>query len=458
MSCAHQPRSSSTAATLIARMPPNTTMATDSGMDSPVAGASVRVPGPPQQRQAPDQLRVMVAGESGLGKASPEPFRHCHCYRPSEREFALTSLYARKIFFSIESPSPGEQDFLSANRLVYSLLKDTPGYGDHVNVSQSFQPVVDHIVNGNKRYLAEVMDGNETPEKDGRTDVCIYFIAAHRCKPIDIEYMKQLSKAVAVIPVIGKSDSMTVDEMKDFKTSIVDLAAQDKELEFFQFSGGFWSQPSGDSMWCLPTSSSWFRFFQSRPGRQNIAIFDSGIFFFPCASRYPWGTCRVMETTHSDNTYLQCLLLEVGFQDMKDEMTARYRAFVKEQTRPITEVTIGVIKSLPRRASYTALNVVHEAQGRRPKSVLALTMAAVCAMVAVMLAYHLCGVSGTPPISVEGMHNPPEGLTDWAKVIEKIQELEGWDRILAAVNSGEEHLDVLIDVLMEDYKMKHGAV
>ncbi|CAN0296287.1 unnamed protein product, partial [Ectocarpus sp. 6 AP-2014] len=69
MWCAHQVRSSSTAATLIARMPPNTTMATDSDMDSPVVGASVRVPGPPQQRQEPDQLRVMVAGESGLGKA-----------------------------------------------------------------------------------------------------------------------------------------------------------------------------------------------------------------------------------------------------------------------------------------------------------------------------------------------------------------------------------------------------
>lgn len=47
--------------------------------------------------------------------------------------------------------------------------------------------------------------------------------------------------------------------------------------------------------------------------------------------RYPWGTCHVMETAHSDNTYLQCLLLEVGFQDVKNEMKARYKAFVEEQ-------------------------------------------------------------------------------------------------------------------------------
>ncbi|CAN0296344.1 unnamed protein product [Ectocarpus sp. 6 AP-2014] len=338
------------------------------------------------------------------------------------------------------------------------FLVDTPGYGDHVNVSQSFQPVVDYIMNGNRRYLAEVRRGNETPEKDGRTDVCIYFIAAHRCKPIDIEYMKQLSKAVAIIPVIGKSDSMTVDEMKDFKTGIVDLAAQDNELEFFQFSDTSWNE-------CLTTlgftvTPDWLGERQPPPYAVISSKVDEphgGLIRNP-ARRYPWGTCRVMETTHSDNTYLQCLLLEVGFQDMKDEMKARYRAFVKEQTRPITEVTVGVIKSLPRRASYAALNVAHEAEGRRPKSVLALTMAAACAMVAVMLAYLLCGVSGTPPILGAGMHKPPEGLADWAEVIEKIQELEGWERILAAVNSGGEHLDVLIDVLMEDYKIKYGAV
>ena len=45
-------------------------------------------------------------------------------------------------------------------------------------------------------------------------------------------------QVVAVIPVIGKSDSMTVAEMKDFKRVIVDLAAEASDLEFFNFSGG----------------------------------------------------------------------------------------------------------------------------------------------------------------------------------------------------------------------------
>lgn len=32
------------------------------------------------------------------------------------------------------------------------------------------------------------------------------------------------------------------------------------------------------------------------------------------------------------------------------------------------------------------------------------------------------------------------------------EQLQGWDRIIAAADSGEEHLDVLLDVLTEYYK------
>lgn len=45
-------------------------------------------------------------------------------------------------------------------------------------------------------------------------------------------------QVVAVIPVIGKSDSMTLEEMKDFKRVIMDLAAEASDLNFFNFSGG----------------------------------------------------------------------------------------------------------------------------------------------------------------------------------------------------------------------------
>ncbi len=54
--------------------------------------------------------------------------------------------------------------------------------------------------------------------------------------------------------------------------------------------------------------------------------------------RYPWGTCHVMETAHSDNRYLQCLLLQVGFQDMKDEMRRRHEKFRRDQVNATRNV------------------------------------------------------------------------------------------------------------------------
>jgi septin family protein len=40
-----------------------------------------------------------------------------------------------------------------------------------------------------------------------QVDVCLYFIAAHRLKLIDIKFMQAISTNVAIIPVIAKADS-----------------------------------------------------------------------------------------------------------------------------------------------------------------------------------------------------------------------------------------------------------
>lgn len=44
-----------------------------------------------------------------------------------------------------------------------------------------------------------------------------------------------------------------------------------------------------------------------------------------------------MRPAHSDNKFLQCLLLEVGYQDMKNEMKKRHRAFVQDQVQDTEE-------------------------------------------------------------------------------------------------------------------------
>lgn len=39
---------------------------------------------------------------------------------------------------------------------------------------------------------------------DPRVDVCVYFVAPHRCKKVDVRFMTELSKHVPVVPVLAK--------------------------------------------------------------------------------------------------------------------------------------------------------------------------------------------------------------------------------------------------------------
>ncbi|CAM9808835.1 unnamed protein product, partial [Scytosiphon promiscuus] len=416
--------------------------------------ANARVPGDPGRKHTQEQLRVIVAGESGLGKTTflNNIFRHLNRgENPMDQAAVVQARGGGGMFGHGKTLTIEERSFKykTHEEDEYEFfLVDTPGYGDHVNTSKSFRPVVDYVAKGNKAYLAEIMSGNDSPEKDGRTDVCIYFIAAHRFKAIDIEYMEQLSKVVAVIPVIGKSDSMTLDEMKSFKKEIIDLAAKAATLDFFQFSDHAWTkcvatlQIANPPHWLGEKQPPPYAVISSRlddPGG-HISAPDP-------ARRYPWGTCHVMRPAHSDNAYLQCLLLEDGFQDMKKEMKERHRAFVQNQMKPLKEKYSDALKGLPRAASVAAIDALDLADCRGKRSVF-MAMAVVFSLLAVVLALAQGWVRLVDPNRI----TPPAGIGSWSEVIIKIQELEGWDRILEAADSGEEHLDVLLDVLMEYYK------
>ena len=58
--------------------------------------------------------------------------------------------------------------------------------------------------------------------QDTRIHCCLYFVnpTGHSLKPIDIIVMKKLSEVVNVVPVIAKSDSLTLDERERFKSKI----------------------------------------------------------------------------------------------------------------------------------------------------------------------------------------------------------------------------------------------
>ena len=102
-------------------------------------------------------------------------------------------------------------------RYIFTVV-DTPGYGDYIDNNKSFAPIEDYINNMYQDYraLQVSLDHSELDRvmNDGRIHCCFYFIAPHRIKPIDVEFMTRLQKQVPIVPILAKADTMTVDERK----------------------------------------------------------------------------------------------------------------------------------------------------------------------------------------------------------------------------------------------------
>lgn len=71
---------------------------------------------------------------------------------------------------------------------------------------------------------------------DSRVHVCLYFIApsGHGLKPLDVEFMQRLHDKVNIIPVIAKADTLTPEEIQQFKKQILNEIALHK-IKIYDF-------------------------------------------------------------------------------------------------------------------------------------------------------------------------------------------------------------------------------
>lgn len=110
---------------------------------------------------------------------------------------------------------------------------DTPGYGDFVNNSDSWHPILENIESRFDAYLEQENRVNRAKLVDNRIHALIYFIepTGHALKPVDIEFMRKLHDKVNLIPVIAKADTMTEEEVLAFKQRV---SAHPVILQFYR--------------------------------------------------------------------------------------------------------------------------------------------------------------------------------------------------------------------------------
>ena len=98
-------------------------------------------------------------------------------------------------------------------------LTDTPGFGDQVDNSDCFQPILQHITTQYSTYLQSEIGPNRPPKiPDTRIHALLYFISptGHGLKPLDISFMKAVDKLVrfaqhcATVPHVSHEPDVVV--------------------------------------------------------------------------------------------------------------------------------------------------------------------------------------------------------------------------------------------------------
>ncbi|KAH9818611.1 Septin-type guanine nucleotide-binding (G) domain-containing protein [Melampsora americana] len=273
------------------------------------------------------QFNVMVVGQTGLGK----------------------STLINTIFASHLIDSKGRMDTEEVIRQTTEIqavshivvennvklrlnIVDTPGYGDLVNNDGCWEPIIKYIKDQHSAYLRKELTAmRDRYIQDTRIHCCLYFIAptGHTLKPIDIIVMKKLSEVVNVVPVIAKSDSLTLEEREAFKVRIRDELHY-HNIRLYPFDS---DDHDTEEMQLNEAIRNMIPF--AVVGSERNVIIDGK----PVRGRKNrWGVINVENEQHCEFNYLRNFLTRTHLQDLI-ETTAQihYEAFRSKQLLALKE-------------------------------------------------------------------------------------------------------------------------
>ncbi|KAJ7415804.1 Septin-7 [Willisornis vidua] len=281
-------------------------------------------------------------GESGLGKST-----------------LINSLFLTELY-SPEYPGPShrikktvqveQSKVLIKEGGVQLLLTivDTPGFGDAVDNSNCWQPVIDYIDSKFEDYLNAESRVNRRQMPDNRVQCCLYFIApsGHGLKPLDIEFMKRLHEKVNIIPLIAKADTLTPEECQQFKKQIM-KEIQEHKIKIYEF-------PETDD-------EEENKIVKKIKDRLPLAVVGSNTIIEVNGKRvrgrqYPWGVAEVENGEHCDFTILRNMLIRTHMQDLKDVTNNVH--YENYRSRKLAAVTYNGVDNNKNKGQLTKFDTV----------------------------------------------------------------------------------------------------
>uniref|UniRef100_A0A1I8AY81 Septin-type G domain-containing protein n=1 Tax=Meloidogyne hapla TaxID=6305 RepID=A0A1I8AY81_MELHA len=266
------------------------------------------------------EFSLMVVGQSGLGKST---FLNT-LFMAELHDLKQDKFLELKSTVNIESKTFRliENDV----RLKVTVV-DTPGFGDFVDNSRCWEPIVKYIDDRFADYLAEETKIDRSPIiEDKRVHLCIYFIppTGHGLKQLDKAFMQALQDRVNIIPVIAKADTLTPNELGRFKQKIIeDMRKNNISLyKFHELDEK--SQPHQNAN---DGSNSAQLELSKRPpfaivGSTNVKEIlvggerDTNNKQRVRVREYPWGTVEVDNLAHNDFVALRDMIVRNNLIDL----------------------------------------------------------------------------------------------------------------------------------------------
>lgn len=193
----------------------------------------------------------------------------------------------------------------------------TRNFGLQLDNSGNSEKVKAYIEQEYKKVLEEEMRINRNiNDKDDRIHVALYFLrpTCRKLSDFDIGVLKTIGDLVNVIPIISKSDTLTLEEL-DLNKKLINASIRENEISIFKFE---------DELDISIREKIPFGVISS-----NLKD-NSGKHY----RNFPWGNL-VIEDTDCDFLLLRSVLLNTHFDELKD-ITVNHK-FEKYRSEQLTQ-------------------------------------------------------------------------------------------------------------------------